>query len=57
LSAVLTKLRRVSKRRASAEEEWRSAVLEAHAAGIPLRTIGEAAGVSHVQVLRIVRAT
>jgi transposase-like protein len=51
----ITKLRRVTKRRSDAESEWRERILECHSVGIPLRRIGQAAGVSHVRVLQIVR--
>lgn len=51
----LTKLRRLKGRRSRVDSEWRTAILEAHAAGLSLRRIGEAAGVSHVRVLQIVR--
>ena len=51
----LARIRRASKRRATAETEWREAVKAAHAAGIPIRRIGDAAGVSHVRVLQLTR--
>jgi hypothetical protein len=37
------------------EREWRESILAAHASGVSLRVIGEAAGVSHVRVLQITR--
>ncbi len=49
------RLKRISKRREAASDEWRAEVLAAHAAGESLRKIGEAAGVSHVRVLQIVQ--
>lgn len=52
---MLTRVKRATKRRAAAEEEWRVAIREAHAEGASLRAIAEAAGVSHVRVLQIVR--
>jgi hypothetical protein len=51
----LVKLRRLTGRRSHVSEEWRQAILEAHAAGVPIRRIGDAAGISHVRVLQITR--
>lgn len=54
---MLARVKRATKRRATAEEEWRVAIREAHAEGVSLRAIAQAAGVSHVRVLQIVRGT
>jgi len=51
----LRAVRRAAQRRVSVEEAFRQAVLEAHASGESLRAIAEAAGLSHVRVLQIVR--
>ena len=52
----LARVRRATKKRATAEQEWRDAIRSAVEAN-SLRTIGKAAGVSHVRVLQIVRDT
>lgn len=52
---MLTKVRRAALARHQADERWRAAIRAAHAAGHSLREIGEAAGVSHVRVLKILR--
>lgn len=54
-SADLTTVRRAARRRTAANEAFRTAVLEAHRAGESLRKIADAAGMSHVAVLKIVR--
>ncbi len=51
----LTRVKRVSKRRASVMQEYRDAIISAHAEGHSLRVIAAAAGVSHVRVLKIIR--
>ena len=55
MSDSLKIVARAAKRRAAAEAEWRDAIRAAVAAKIPLRTVAEAAGVSHVRVLQITR--
>lgn len=55
LSANLRAVKRAASRRASADEGFRAAVLKAHADGESLRAIANAAGLSHVRVLQIVR--
>lgn len=50
----LARVKRATKKRATAEREWRDAI-RAAAATNSLRAIGEAAGVSHVRVLQITR--
>ena len=50
----LTRVRRATARRDAAETEWRDAI-RAAAEDNSLRAVGEAAGVSHVRVLQIVR--
>lgn len=52
---MLTRVKRATKRRAESEGAWRSAIKEAHANGESLRAIAQAAGISHVRVLQIVR--
>lgn len=51
----LARVRRATKRREQAEREWREAIRTA-AEQNSLRTVGEAAGVTHVRVLQIVQA-
>jgi transposase-like protein len=51
----IDQLRRLTGRRTRVGDEWQAKIRECHAAGIPLRQIGKAAGVSHVRVLQIVR--
>jgi len=53
--ALYESLRRATKRRKRSESAWRAAIIEAHGAGVSLRVIAEAAGVSHVRVLQITR--
>lgn len=52
----ILRVRRATKRRARNEQEWREAIRTAHAEGVSLRVIAEAAGVSHVRVLQITRS-
>jgi DNA-directed RNA polymerase specialized sigma24 family protein len=51
----LTRVKRAQQRRASATQEYRDAIRAAHTAGHTLREIAEAAGVSHVAVLKTLR--
>lgn len=51
----LIRVRRAASRRTQASEDWKAAIREAVAAGVSLRTVGKAAGVSHVRVLQIVK--
>ncbi len=51
----LTRLRRVGKRRASVTLEFRAAIVAAREDGHSLRAIADAAGISHVRVLKILR--
>jgi transposase-like protein len=51
----LTRVKRATTRRASALEAWRESIRAAVRSGYSMREVGEAAGISHVQVLRIVR--
>jgi hypothetical protein len=44
-----------AKRKHVALGEFHAAIRQAHASGESLRKIGEAAGISHVRVLQIVR--
>lgn len=50
-----TALRRITKRRARSDVEWRAEIRRLRAQGLSLRVIAEAAGVSHVAVLKILR--
>ena len=52
----LKAVRRAAKARRDATARFRAAVLEAHGGGESLRSIAEAAGMSHVGVLKIVRS-
>ena len=54
-TADLTRVRRAAKRRRDATDGFRQAVLDAHREGESLRRIADAAGLSHVAVLKIVR--
>lgn len=51
----LSRVRRAASRRAAASDEYRAAIIAAHAQGHSLREIAEAAGVSHVAVLQMVK--
>ncbi len=51
----LTRVRSAAKRRSSASLEFKAAILAAHAEGLSLRAIADAASVSHVRVLKIIR--
>ena len=53
---ALARLRRATRARAAAREEWRAAIVGAYARGVPIRQIGEAADVSHIRVLQIVHS-
>jgi hypothetical protein len=52
----LTSVRRAARARVTAEQRFRESVLAAHGSGETLRAIAEAAGLSHVRVLQIVRS-
>lgn len=52
---TLQRVRRVTAQRTRVDEEWREAIIRAVAEGETLRTVAEAAGVSHVRVHQIVR--
>jgi transposase-like protein len=51
----LTRVRRATARRSRSEAEWHDAIRAAVASGESLRVVAEAAGISHVRVLQIVR--
>ena len=51
----LKAVRRAARQRVTATANFRTAVVDAHRAGESLRRIAEAAGLSHVRVLNIVR--
>lgn len=53
---TLTRVKRATKRRAAAEEEWRVAIRETHAEGESLRAIAKVAGVSNPRIHQIVRS-
>ncbi len=55
MSAELARAKRAARRRVSAVEEYRAAVIAAHGAGHSLREIAQAVGVSHVAVLQMVK--
>ncbi len=48
-------LRRLTRKRADAEQAWREGIRVAHAEGMSLRAIAECVGVAHTRVLQIVR--
>lgn len=50
----LARVKRATKRRTTAEREWRDAI-RAAARENSLRIVGEAAGITHVRVLQITR--
>jgi len=52
---ALQRVRKTTKRRVDAQDDWVEAIRDAAAAGVSLRKIGELAGVSHVRVLQITR--
>jgi len=54
-SERLAHVKRVARRRVEVEDSFRLAILKAHESGASLRQIGEAAGLSHVRILKIVR--
>lgn len=51
----LARAKRAARRRVSAMEEYRAAVIAAHESGCSLRQIATAVGTSHVAVLKIVQ--
>jgi hypothetical protein len=52
----LARVKRVGKRRATVMQEYRAAIRAAREDGHSLRTIADAAGVSHVAVLKVLKA-
>lgn len=52
----LSAVKRAARRRASADSDYRAAIRAAHDAGHSLRAIAEAAGVSHVAILKTLRS-
>jgi hypothetical protein len=50
----LTRVRRATKRRTQANDEWVQAILDAHAAGDSLRAIANAANVTNPRIHQIV---
>ena len=51
----LISVKRVGKRRASVAADFKAAIIAAREDGHTLRAIGEAAGITHVRVLKILR--
>ena len=51
----LTRVRRATARRTAAETGWHEAIRTAVRDGASLRTVGKAAGISNVMVLKITR--
>jgi hypothetical protein len=51
----LARVKRAQRRRASAMQEYRAAILAARDDGRSLREIAHAAGVTHVAVLKLLR--
>lgn len=56
MSETLARVKRAGRARTRSDDAFRAAVLAAHAEGISLRMIAEAAGVSHMLVQRIVQS-
>jgi hypothetical protein len=52
----LKRIARASKARAAADLEWSRAIVAAHQAGLSSRRIADAVGLSHTQVLSIIRS-
>jgi hypothetical protein len=52
---ALRRVARAAKARERADGEFRAAIREARAEGVTVRRIGEAAGVSHVRVIQILK--
>jgi transposase-like protein len=52
---LLTRVRRATARRSRSDTEWRAAICAARDAGLSYRVIAEAAGVSHVRVIQLLR--
>lgn len=52
---ALTRVRRATARRSRSEDEWKAAIRAAVDAGLSLRQVAAAAGVSHVRVLQLTR--
>jgi hypothetical protein len=48
-------LRRLTRKRAASDKEWRDGIRAAHAEGMSLRAIAAEVGVAHTRVLQIVR--
>src|SRR5262245_57766405 len=54
-SPELRAVKRIARRRAKLEEEFRQAILDAHAANETFRAIGKAADLTHVRIFQIVK--
>ena len=52
---LTSRLREATALRRQAEWNWRDAIAAAHAAGVPLRTIGEVAGISDAEIQGVLR--
>jgi transposase-like protein len=57
MSDELSLLRAVTRRRQKADNEWREAIRTAVSDGLSLRQVANAAGITHVGVLRITQRT
>ncbi len=53
----LVRVRMTTRRRAESDARWIAAIVEARGAGASLREIAGAAGISHVRILQILRAS
>lgn len=51
----LTRVRHAAARRMSSEQEWRESIRQAREQGETLRAIGEAAQVSHVRIIQLLK--
>ncbi len=51
----LAVVKRATRNREKSQAAWRSAILDARDAGCSLREIAEAAGVSHVRIVQLLR--
>ncbi len=52
---VTNRLKKATEVRRKAEWKWRDAIAAAHAAGVSLATIGEAAGISDTEIQEVLR--
>jgi hypothetical protein len=52
---LTNRLKSATEWRRDAEWNWRDAIAAAHAAGVSVRTIGEVAGISDVEIQEVLR--